>query len=141
VATPAATPTSFVDTGLTNGTTYLYRVTAVNAVGEGAYSNQASVTPQPPPSVPLGLTASPVDQAKGVTLSWAAPASPGGQVTGYKIYRSKTSGTEIFYLSVADVTTYKDTNVKRGTTYYYKVTAVSAGGESPLSNESFATAP
>ena len=38
--------TSYVDsTGVPNGTTYYYRVSAVNAVGEGALSNERSATP------------------------------------------------------------------------------------------------
>lgn len=39
------TGTSFTDTGLANGTTYYYVVTATNAAGEGANSNEASATP------------------------------------------------------------------------------------------------
>ncbi|MGB9587293.1 MAG: malectin domain-containing carbohydrate-binding protein, partial [Armatimonadota bacterium] len=39
------TGTSFTDTGLTNGTTYYYVVSAVNETGESANSNQASATP------------------------------------------------------------------------------------------------
>ena len=40
------TGTSFTDTGLTNGTQYFYRVTAVNGVGESSQSTEASATPQ-----------------------------------------------------------------------------------------------
>ncbi len=36
---------SCTDTGLTNGQTYYYKVSAVNSIGEGAKSNEASVTP------------------------------------------------------------------------------------------------
>jgi PKD repeat protein len=36
---------SCTDTGLTNGQTYYYKVTAVNALGEGPQSNEASGTP------------------------------------------------------------------------------------------------
>jgi hypothetical protein len=52
--------TSYTDTGLTAGTTYYYRVKAVNAAGSSGYSNTASVTvptpPPPPPPPPPGTT-------------------------------------------------------------------------------------
>jgi len=41
----APTATSETDTGLTNGTTYYYVVSALNSVGESANSSQASATP------------------------------------------------------------------------------------------------
>jgi thermitase len=45
------TTTDYIDTGLTNGTTYYYVVTSVNVAGESAESNQAQATPQPPPTI------------------------------------------------------------------------------------------
>ncbi len=44
VATNVAT-TTYTDSGLTNGVTYYYVVTAVNTAGESGNSNQAAVTP------------------------------------------------------------------------------------------------
>ena len=45
ITSPAGT--SFLNTGLTNGTTYFYVVSAVNAIGQSANSAQVSATPQP----------------------------------------------------------------------------------------------
>jgi hypothetical protein len=45
LATLPPTPTSYVDQTATNGTTYYYKVSALNGNGEGPLSNEASATP------------------------------------------------------------------------------------------------
>lgn len=130
--------TSYDDTGLTNGTEYFYQVSAVNALGEGARSNEVSVTPQlsSVPDAPV-LTATDA-KGRGVHLSWTVPSDGGSPVTGYRIYRATTSGGETFLVEVGDVTSYKDTSTQRGVTYYYQVSAVNSNGEGALSNEASA---
>ena len=54
------------DTGLTNGQTYFYKVTAVNAIGEGAKSNEAS-------AAPVACTASQLLGNPGFETGSAAP--------------------------------------------------------------------
>src|SRR5439155_6272817 len=80
---------SYTDSPLTNGKTYYYKVTAVNEVGEGPPSNEASATPvsgQTVPSPPRSLSAAAGDAR--VTLGWLAPSSDGGSpITNYTIYR------------------------------------------------------
>jgi hypothetical protein len=52
--------TSYTDTGLTNGTTYTYRVTSVGSGGtQSAPSNTASATPNVPPPGPCGSASTP----------------------------------------------------------------------------------
>ena len=75
--------------------------------------------------------------------------STGGGTIGAGEHREVAAGTHRLLSAVQaqlesfkrQDDSYKGTNVKRGTTYYYKVTAVNAAGESPLSNEASATAP
>ncbi len=79
----------YTDTGLTNGSTYYYKVTALDAVGEGAPSNEVSVTPTLPPAVPAAPGN--VSAAGGpgtVTVSWSAATG----ATSYNVKRSLTSG-------------------------------------------------
>jgi hypothetical protein len=130
------TTTSYTDSGLTNGTTYYYKVTAVNAAGESGQSSEASAKPEPAiPAIPTGLTATAGDAQ--VTLSWNASSG----ATSYNIYRSLTPGGEgtTPYKTGVTTTTFTDTGLTNGTTYYYKVTAVNSGGESGQSSEASAT--
>ncbi len=139
-ATPiqtGVTGTSFTDTGLTNGATYYYEVSAVDPGGESARSAEASATPQQvtPPSAPTNLTATAGNTT--ITLHWTA--SPGA--TSYNIYRSLSGngeGTTPYKTGVTG-TSFMDTGLADGTTYFYKVTAVNSAGESAPSNEASAT--
>ncbi|MDV3294012.1 MAG: hypothetical protein LYZ70_07050 [Nitrososphaerales archaeon] len=66
-----------------------------------------------------------------VTLSWSAPSFDGGtQVIGYKVYRGDSSTGERLLASIGSQTSYTDSSVVSGTTYYYNVTASNAVGES-----------
>jgi parallel beta-helix repeat protein len=132
--------TGYVDTGLVNGQTYHYMVSAVNAIGEGPKSNEASATPVAIPTPPLNLTATAGDQQ--VSLAWDPPGSDGGSsIAYYRIYRGTTPGGGIFLIEIGNVTSYLDTGLSSGQTYYYQVSAVNAIGEGPKSNEASATPP
>src|SRR6187401_1338336 len=75
-----------------------------------------------------------------VTLSWSPPASNGGSmITGYRVYRGTVSGGESLFENLGVVTSYTDTNVVKGVTYYYQVSAVNIIGEGPRSAERAAT--
>ena len=115
--------------GLTNGTRYSFKVTAVNKVGEGPASAAASATPTAAttkPGPPNGLAASPGNGQ--VTLSWTAPGSDGGAaISGYEVYRGTSpggeSGTPVDGSLVAG-TSYTVTGLTNGTPYYFTVAAV-----------------
>jgi fibronectin type 3 domain-containing protein len=129
-------------TGLVNGTTYHFKVTAVNRVGEGPAA-EAQAVPLGVPGAPAGLTATPGNSQ--VTLSWTAPASDGGSpVSGYILYQGTSPGGETgtpVNGSPVTATSYTVTGLTNGTTYYFTVVAVNAAGLSPLSGEASATLP
>ncbi|RLF54241.1 MAG: hypothetical protein DRN28_05710, partial [Thermoplasmata archaeon] len=131
--------TTYNDTGVTNGQRYYYRVSAVNGVGEGELSEEVSALPQGVPSAPQNLVARGGDGY--VVLTWEAPADDGGSpIIGYKIYRGTSSGNETYLTMVGgNETTYNDTGVTNGQTYYYRVSAVNGVGEGELSEEVSAT--
>jgi Abnormal spindle-like microcephaly-assoc'd, ASPM-SPD-2-Hydin/Fibronectin type III domain len=77
-----------------------------------------------------------------VSLSWTASTS--SAITGYNIFRATVSGGPYTQLNSAQVTgtTYTDTTVESGTTYYYVATAVNAEGvQSADSNQATAVVP
>lgn len=122
--------TSYVQTGLINGTTYYYVVLANNAGGSSPQSNEASATlPLPPPPAPTQLTAVVVDDQ--VQLSWQASEG----ANAYFVYRSSQTGTGYNVIQAPEITTYTDSAVQRGQTYFYIVKAVNANGLSAASNE------
>ncbi|MDE1862851.1 MAG: fibronectin type III domain-containing protein, partial [Thaumarchaeota archaeon] len=139
----SSSQTAYNDTSVTNGIKYYYEVTAVNAVGESARSGEASATPQTgatAPSAPTSLTGTPGNGT--VSLSWTAPSSNGGSaITGYNVYRGTASGGEGSTPVKTGITStsYTDTGLTNGVTYYYTVKAVNSVGTSPASNEVGAT--
>ena len=70
-----------------------------------------------------------------VHLSWAAGSTGGSPITAYAVYRGTSPGSETLLTTLGQVTSYDDTAVTNGTTYYYRVSASNAIGEGPLSNE------
>src|SRR5438034_2041403 len=129
---------TYSDTAVTNGVMYFYQVSAVNSVGAGAASGEVSVTPATQPGAPQGLSAAPGDAT--VSLTWSPPSSNGGSpITNYRVYRGFTSGGETLLTTLGVVTSYSDTAVTNGVTYYYEVSALNNVGEGPRSSEASAT--
>lgn len=135
VATVGAGTVTYSDTGLSEGKTYYYRVSAYNAEGDSPESDEVyAVTIL---GAPGGLTASAVSYTQ-INLSWTDNS---GAESSFIISRAAVTGgpyTEIGTVG-AGVTTYSDTGLTFGTTYYYRVQAVNDETASAYSNEASAT--
>ncbi len=123
--------TSFTDSGLAAGTSYVYSVRASNAGGTSPTSSPVTVTtPVTAPSAPSGL----VGSASGNTaasLSWSTSSG----ATGYAVLRD---GVQV---GSTQVTSFTDSGLAAGTSYVYSVRASNAGGTSPTSSPVTVTTP
>jgi len=125
----------FNDTYLDENDDYYHKVSAINAIGEGATSSASTAIPTKPlPPTVTAVSASDV----AIDINWTNPT--GAAETGFKIEKSTDAGTTWADL-VADTTntnlTYQDTGLQQSTTYYYRVSTINPSGTSASSNESF----
>lgn len=128
---------AYTDSGLTNNSTYYYKVAAVNTSGTSSFSTEANATPvgSGPPAVPANFAAY-AGNAQ-VTLSWSASAG----ATSYNLYRSTLTNEEGNTPVATGITstTYVDLDLLNGPTDYYKLAAVNSSGTSGFSSEASAT--
>ena len=123
--------TSYTVSGLTNGTTYRFKVRAKNAGGVGPNSKRASATPATVPGLVGSLSAEAGDEQ--VVLSWAVPSSDGGSaITGYE-YQYSPNGSG--WQAVSDVSA-TVSGLKNGTAYTFEVRAVNSAGKGAASSTS-----
>lgn len=121
--------TAYTDTGLTNGTAYYYVATAtVNGVSS-AYSNQASATPEPAPTVPTGVRAT--GGSTQVALSWNASSN---SPSSYSVLRSTSASGPYSQVATPGSTSCTDTGLSAGATYYYEIVSVNQYGQSAPSS-------
>ncbi|HXH74804.1 MAG TPA: fibronectin type III domain-containing protein [Bacteriovoracaceae bacterium] len=110
-------------TGLSGGSTYYFRVTALNSVGVGARqssTNQLSGTPIPAIPAPTGLVASATPTQ--IVLNWNSV--PGA--SSYEVLRGLTSGSYTSLQAGILGNTFTDTGLSNGTSYFYVVKAYNA---------------
>jgi len=124
--------------GLTNGTTYYFRITAVDTTQqESLFSNEVSIIPRAidvPPAEPQNLRAT--AGSRQVTLTWQANTEP--DFLRYRIYGGTTSNPTTKLDSVNGIanTAKVITGLNNGITYYFRITAVDAAlQESGYSNQ------
>jgi fibronectin type 3 domain-containing protein len=127
--------TDYTDDGLAAETTYFYRVSALTDSGTAPPSDVVSATT--PIRVPAATNVTAVATLDTIALTWA---DVDGE-TGYRVERSLDGATDWIEIATTgqDVTTYINATLSPGTTYYYRIVATNAGGDSAPSNIASAT--
>jgi hypothetical protein len=136
-----STGTTATVTGLTNGSSYNFRVSAVNAVGTGSPSSTATATPNVSPAAPTNLYGTPAYTQ--VSLAWIASGTNGGSAIADYIVESRIgSGSwSTFADGTSTATTTTVTGLTNGTTYEFRVSSVNTDGmQSVTSTTTFVTA-
>ena len=118
-----ADQTTYFDSTAVEGTTYQYRIIAVNAGGSSEASNIALITTMPAAPTNLAGTAS---SASTIALSWTDNSSGETAVT---VQRFDGENWETIASLPANTESYVDT-VPAGSTQSYRVFMVNGGGES-----------
>lgn len=128
--------TSYNVTGLTNGTSYEFKVSAVNEIGDSSLSTALSSIPDVTvPSAPVIteiILGQNMNDTTNATVKWSVPENGGSPITSYKVYI--TEGYYSFY-GIASNPEYLLQVLDPNITTTVKVSAVNAIGESPLSTE------
>ena len=134
IASVLAPTTTYRDTTVTVNKVYDYAIVPVGGTNAAINISKINASAGAPPA-PARLAASP--GSSEVILAW--PSITGAVVDSYQVWRGTAAGAEtqlpVTIKPVAGTTTYTDTNVISGTTYFYMIKAVNTAGTSGVSNE------
>ena len=131
--------TFHIVTGLSNDTSYTFRVRAVNAAGKSDATDPIAATPvaeTSTPGAPEGFS----DRQTGVghvELTWEASSNP-LNVTGYEFRQDNGSWTTISG-SDSRTVSHSVTGLAQGVTYAFRVRAVNSDGNGASSGTKFVT--
>ncbi|MCW1922883.1 PQQ-dependent sugar dehydrogenase [Luteolibacter arcticus] len=128
---------SFLDTGLSDGASYTYKVIAIDTSGNETEATipVTTVTDTVAPEAPENLAAQ--EHVTSIQLTWTVPYDKIG-VTSYRVYRD--GGPDP--IATVTGTTYTDTGLNQDTAYTYQVRALDARlNISPAASISASTEP
>ena len=124
--TCAVSTTSCTFSGLTNGTTYTFTVTATNRVGTGN-GTSATATPATVPDAPTNVAATSNNDSSS-TITWSAPNSNGGAVVTSYTVAIAPSGSVPANCVATTALSCTVVGLTNGTTYTFTVTAANRVG-------------
>ncbi|GBU22228.1 N-acetylmuramoyl-L-alanine amidase [Fibrobacteres bacterium R8-0-B4] len=132
IGTSSSISSSYTDSNLLAGTTYYYKISACNGVGESSQSSFCYATTML--NTPANVSATSLSSSS-ISINW----SPVSGAAGYRVYRSTSSSGNYTLVGTPSSASYTDNNLSSGTTYYYKVSAYKNNLESSQSYYTSAT--
>ncbi|MFT5373583.1 MAG: fibronectin type 3 domain-containing protein [Candidatus Latescibacterota bacterium] len=129
--------TTYIDSNLTGGATFFYKISTVTSVSESSQSTFVGATVQSDnraPSAPTLVDGESVtDDPEKINITWKAPTtdSNGSDLTGlesYLVYRATVSTGPFSLVGTVTATAFQDTGLAAVTTYFYQVEAVDQVG-------------
>ena len=125
----APTATTATVSGLTNGSTYSFRVAAVNSYGIGGQSPNSATVVIGTAAAPPTAAATPGNGA--ATVTWTAPNNNGSAITGYQLTTIVNGVPQAPQLLAGTATTKSMGSLTNGSTYSFSIAAVNARGTGP----------
>ena len=123
-----------IDTGLTPGYSYSYRLKCTSAGGTSGYVDAAPVTPSGVPEAPASISVVAVSPTE-VSVDFSAPASDNGDaVTEYRIETDQDElfSTPVLLAEVSAPATLANRGLTSGSTHFYRVAASNSNGYGPF---------
>ncbi|NIS95196.1 MAG: hypothetical protein GTN97_04670 [Nitrosopumilaceae archaeon] len=135
--------TTYNDQFLASGETYCYRLKTLTNIGTSTdFSNEACATTFDVPDPVENLTAIAIDGSQ-INVSWDSPLFDGGStISGYKIERQKSGDPFQILFEERQPETNRilnDTALEIGTTYTYRISAISGFGTGDPATDSATT--
>lgn len=110
--------TSYTDNGVAFNTRYYYKVRAYSTIGAMTYGDLSAAATVVPVTGVSAVWATPVSYNK-ITVTWTRAAG----ASSYQLYRATSPNGAYKLLSTTSRTSYANSSLSTGTTYYYKVRA------------------
>jgi len=133
---------TYTDTGLSDGTTYWYRLSAYDESDNPSnYTQKVSGVPQDltAPSTPKGLVAVPRPAGNIIRLTWAQNTD---DTVSYRVYMSQgSSGFDVVAEVLAIYTQYDVQSLVDGTSYRFRIAAVDAAGQESTPSDEVTAVP